>query len=348
MKRSLAGQLFIGVLVWGIMGGQLMAQNSTSEPPTMTRCINFGNMLEAPNEGEWGRVLEERFVGLVAASGFDTVRVPIRWSAHADEAPPYTIDPAFFARVDEVIDWTLAAGLTTIINVHHYEEIMQDPRAHAPRLLALWDQIATHYADYPPTLIFEVLNEPHNALTSALWDPLQADVVRTIRRTNPERPIVVGGVNWNSLDGMLQMQVPDDPNLIATFHYYEPFRFTHQGAEWVEGTNAYLGTTWGTPFQRAELHAALMRAARWQAERGLPVLLGEFGAYYKADMPSRVAWTSAVRESAEQLGMAWCYWEFAAGFGIFDPFADEFNDLFGALLPDREPPPVDALTGSGE
>ncbi|MFQ3647368.1 MAG: glycoside hydrolase family 5 protein [Anaerolinea sp.] len=343
MKPLLANRLLIALWVWSIVGGQLMAQGSTSEPPIMKRCINFGNMLEAPNEGAWGPVLEERFVKLVAASGFDTVRVPIRWSAHAEEAPPYTIDPAFFARVDEVIDWTLEAGLTTIINVHHYEEIMQDPQAHAPRLLALWDQIATRYADYPPALVFEALNEPTNALTPRLWDEVQAEVVRTIRRTNPDRRIVVGGGSWNSLDGMLQMQVPDDPNLIATFHYYEPFRFTHQGAEWVEGTNAYLGTTWGTPFQRAELHAALMRAARWQAERGLPVLLGEFGAYSKADMASRVAWTSAVRESAEQLGFAWCYWEFAAGFGIFDPSADTFNDLFGALLPDREPPSVEAL-----
>ncbi|MFQ3660702.1 MAG: cellulase family glycosylhydrolase, partial [Anaerolineae bacterium] len=107
MKPLLANRLLIALWVWSIVGGQLMAQGSTSEPPIMKRCINFGNMLEAPNEGAWGPVLEERFVKLVAASGFDTVRVPIRWSAHAEEAPPYTIDPAFFARVDEVIDWTL-------------------------------------------------------------------------------------------------------------------------------------------------------------------------------------------------------------------------------------------------
>jgi endoglucanase len=344
VKTPLATRLFIALVMWSMLtGGQLMAQDSDTEPPSIQRCMNLGTMLEAPNEGDWGHFLEERFVKLVAASGFDAVRVPLRWSAHADEDAPYTIDPAFLARVDEVISWTLEAGLTTIINIHHFDEMTQDPLANTPRLLGLWDQIAAHYAEYPPTLIFEVLNEPTHALTPALWNDIQPQVIRTIRRTNPTRQIVIGGGSWNSIEGLQQMTVPDDPHLIATFHFYEPFPFTHQGAEWVEGMTASLGTTWGTPFERAELHARLMQAARWQEQTGVPLLLGEFGAYYKADMPSRVAWTSAVRESAEQLGMGWCYWEFAAGFGIFDPFADEFNALFGALLPDREPPSVEAL-----
>ncbi len=66
-------------------------------------CVNMGNTLEAPNEGEWGFVIQEEYFALLADAGFDSVRLPVRWSAHTAESAPYTIDPAFFERIDEVI-----------------------------------------------------------------------------------------------------------------------------------------------------------------------------------------------------------------------------------------------------
>src|SRR5690606_31004453 len=132
---------------------------------------------------------------LIADAGFDTVRIPIRWSAHAAAEPPYTIDEAFFARVDEVVGWVLDAGLQAIINIHHYEEIHTDPEAHHARLVALWEQISTHYQAYPNTLLFEVMNEPTGQFTARLWNEYQLEIVEVIRATNPTRTIVIGGVN---------------------------------------------------------------------------------------------------------------------------------------------------------
>src|SRR5690606_13662894 len=132
-------------------------ESMSEDQPELARCINLGNMLEAPTEGECGVRVQEPWLQLIADAGFDTVRIPIRWSAHAAAEPPYTIDEAFFARVDEVVGWVLDAGLQAIINIHHYEEIHTDPEAHHARLVALWEQISTHYQAYPNTLLFEVM-----------------------------------------------------------------------------------------------------------------------------------------------------------------------------------------------
>jgi endoglucanase len=121
---------------------------------------------------------------------------------------------------------------------------------------------------------------------------------------------------------------------MATFHNYLPFEFTHQGAEWVSGSDAYLGRTWPIRDDEVQLDKYFEYAAQWQENLGMPLLMGEFGAYSKADLDSRVRFTRALVEHAEAAGIAWCYWEFAAGFGIYDRFTGQFNDLYRALIPE--------------
>ena len=300
------------------------------------RGVNLGNALEAPREGEWGVTLKEEHFQLIKDGGFDSVRVPIRWSAHASKTAPYTIDPAFFARVDWAVEQALARGLMVVINVHHYEEIMQRPAAHRERFLALWAQIAAHYKGYPPDLLFELLNEPNSALTARTWNPLLQDALGTIRQTNPERNVVVGPADWNSIGSLASLELPpDDKRIIVTVHYYDPFHFTHQGAEWVSGSSAWLGTDWqGTAAQEQAVRRGLDRAAAWAQAHDRPLYLGEFGAYSKAGMDSRARWTAFVARQAEERGLSWAYWEFCAGFGVYDQALRRWNEpLLAALIP---------------
>lgn len=134
--------------------------------------INLGNALDAPNEGEWGVTLQADYFKWIADSGFATVRIPVRWSAHALEVAPYTIDSVFFSRVQWAVDQAISNKLNVIINMHHYDTIMADPESQQARFLAMWKQIATRFKNYPPQLLFEVLNEPKNKLTAAKWDKL--------------------------------------------------------------------------------------------------------------------------------------------------------------------------------
>jgi endoglucanase len=300
------------------------------------RGVNLGNALEAPNsEGEWGMVIEDRFFEIIAAGGFDSVRIPIRWDTRAAATSPWTIQPSFFDRVDDLIELAVGQGLAVIIDFHHFEDLYADPAGNTDRFVAIWAQIARHYAAAPPEVFFELQNEPHDLLTTGAWNTIFPAALDAIRSTNPDRMVIVGAGSWNSAWELDDLELPDDPALIGTFHMYEPFRFTHQGAEWVAGSDAWLGTTWdGRPQDTEPIVAILDAAESWSDASGVPLLLGEFGAYERADMDSRVRFTTFVRSQAEQRGFAWAYWEFGAGFGIYDRSGDAWRpELLAALVP---------------
>jgi endoglucanase len=303
---------------------------------SMSRGVNMGNMLEAPSEGEWGVRIEERYFAMIRARGFDFVRIPIRWNSRADTAAPYTVDPAFFARADQVTEWALAQGLYVILDFHHYEEMMTDPDGHRERYLAIWEQVAEHYKEYPSSVLFELLNEPNSALDPETWNALLLEALSVVRASNPEREVVIGPAWWNSASMIDTLELPaDDLHLTATFHYYEPFEFTHQGAEWVSGGDPWLGTTWEeTEPQKDAITRQFDAVADWAEQHGRPILLGEFGSYSTADSESRLRWTAFVAREAERRGFAWAYWEFCAGFGVYDPDREAWReDLAEALIP---------------
>lgn len=301
------------------------------------RGINLGNALEAPREGAWGVTLKAEYFQAIKAAGFDSVRLPVKWSAHAEADAPYAIDPKFFERVDWAIGEALKNNLNIIVNVHHYDGMDADPDQHLPRLVALWEQIATRYRNRPAGLYFELLNEPHGKLTEARWNAAIPKVLAAVRKTNPTRPVIVGPGQWNSIRALDKLELPrGDRNLIVTVHSYEPFEFTHQGASWAKGSEKWKGRTWtGTDAEKADVRKRFGQAAAWAKAHDRPVFLGEFGAYSAADMDSRARWTRFVTREAERLGWSWAYWEFCSGFGAYDPRTDQWRDPLKAALLDR-------------
>jgi endoglucanase len=123
-----------------------------------------------------------------------------------------------------------------------------------------------------------------------------------------------------------------DDALVATFHYYSPFRFTHQGASWIDGAATWRGTRWGSEADRARVRDDLGDAAAWARAAGVPLFLGEFGTLETAPLDDRADWTQCVRETAESLGIGWCLWDFGTDFGAYDPDARAWRE---PLLPIR-------------
>jgi len=333
------------------LAAQARAQDAFRASRLLGRGINLGNALEAPQEGAWSITLEPGYFQTIKEAGFDSVRIPIRWSVHADNRPPYRIDPDFFRRVDWAIDEAQSHGLVAVIDMHHYTELVDQPARQLHRLEALWRQIAAHYRDRPESLYFEVLNEPHGRLSDARWDRMVPSLIRAIRATNPRRMLIVGPGYWNNPGHLRNLHLPrKDRRLIVTFHYYSPMPFTHQGADWVRGSEHWRGTTWeGTARQRRRVASDFHAAASWAKAHRRPLFLGEFGAYQEADMASRARWTRAVVQEAEKRGFSWSYWEFASGFGAYDPKAHAWrHPILDALmsagrLASRQQPPACAV-----
>lgn len=309
------------------------------------RGVNLGNALEAPHhEGEMGMILKADYFRLIAQAGFDSVRIPIRWSAHAEKHPPYAIDARFLERVDWALTQAKTNNLAAVIDLHHYDELLYDLDSHCDRFLALWRQIAERYSDQPPTILFELLNEPRGALTAERWNTLLVQALAEVRRSNPTRGTVIGPTPWNSIKAIDTLLLPDDQNLIVSFHFYLPFRFTHQGANWVEGSEAWLGTTWqGNRFEQFAITALFEHALKWAQVQNRPLYMGEFGAYDKVNFAARERWTRFVAQTAVERGISFAYWEFGADFGVYDHRRRRWNrELLSAIL-GRPPPPSGRL-----
>jgi endoglucanase len=281
-------------------------------------CVNIGGALEAPNEGDWYNYkIRERDMAAIAKVGFDTVRIPIKWSAHALESAPYTIDEAFFARIDQVIGWAVNSKLAVIIDVHHYDELYTDPDRHETRLEALWAQIATRYEAAPREIIFEIINEPRDAFSGPRVNKVQARILSTIRKTNPTRTVILTGDQWGTIDGSDNLVLPNDPFVVGSVHYYSPYEFTHQGAEFADNPPP-TGRTWPQKGEPEQLVRDVARITAFRARIQAPVLVGEYGALDTIPLDQRVAWTRDVHRAFEAINVPSCYFNYAAGFGLYD------------------------------
>lgn len=300
------------------------------------RGVNLGNALDAPYEGAWGLYIRDTYIPAIAEAGFDNIRIPIRWSVHADRTAPYTINDRIFERVDTLLAQAQEHNLVAVINIHHYAEMMYQPLTDKERFLALWQQIAERYKDYPDTLYFEILNEPHDTLTDEIWNPIWQEAYALIRESNPTRAVIVGPTNWNNINKLDALELPDEhANLIVTFHYYSPFEFTHQGANWVANAEQWLGNTWtGTDAEVAAVRRDFDKATAWADANNVPLYMGEFGSFRMAPAESRSQWTAFVSAEAQARGFSFAYWEFgASGFGAFDQAAQAWRpELLTALI----------------
>ncbi|WP_373495897.1 cellulase family glycosylhydrolase [Aquiflexum sp.] len=311
------------------------------------RGMNMGNMFEAPSEGEWGNPYRNDYFQRIKEIGFDHVRIPIRWDtpARTQMTSPYTINPTFFSRIKEVVDLALEQDLMVIINMHHHDALFQNPAQNKDRFISQWNQIADFFKDYPEELLFEVMNEPHNQLNPELWNQYFAEALIEIRQTNPDRAVLIGTALFGGVGGIFHLDPPEDDNIIVTVHFYNPFTFTHQGAEWVgDHSQNWLGTEWlDLQFERDAIEQEIAPLISFSTERNIPIHMGEFGAYSRADMESRVRWTTFLARYLESIGFSWAYWEWSAGFGIFDPQNNQYiQPLADALLHNEMPEPRQA------
>ena len=342
MRFAFMGTLIImlSALLFVSICGILPGSNPAMNPPldfgkhTTLRGINLGNALEAPAPGNWGVTIKPIYFETIRDAGFNCVRIPVCFSAHISQTTPYTIEPKFLNMVDTIVNQGLDAGLTVILDLHHYDEIMVDPTGQREKFQAIWEQLAKHYQNAPSTLYFELLNEPNQQLDSDTWNILVNDTVQLIRESNPVRKILIGGTNFNSVESLNQLQLPSDKNLIAAFHFYMPFEFTHQGAAWVKGSGSWIGTTWeGTPEEKQAIVDQLDFAASWSEKNQTPLIMGEFGSIAAADDASRQRWTEFVTREVERRNIGWLYWEFCSEFRVYDCQLDAWDvNLLKALI----------------
>ncbi len=261
-------------------------------------------------------------------------------------APDFAIDPLLLEFLDVAVDRAEKAGLYIILDNHTFDPSIPTKKDVEKALHKVWAQLASRYRDRSDRVIYEVLNEPHG-ITPSVWASIQGRVIETIRAIDDRHWIIVGGANFNSYSELSGLPKYKDDKLIYTFHFYDPFIFTHQGAGW---TDPPLTSLAGVPFPPGsgplpavpkdlkgswvsgnvanyardgspeKVRQAIDVAYEFARKRNVPVYCGEFGVYLpNSAQKDRARWYALVRSHLEERGISWSLWDGFGSFGMFKP-----------------------------
>jgi endoglucanase len=319
-----------------------------------SRGFNFSQWFESSGAQaiQFTRYIEQDFIN-VKSLGADVIRLPIRMHSMTLGAPNYTFDPLLLKFLDSAVDWAEKYQLYIIIDNHSFDPVAATEESVEDVLLKVWAQIADRYKNRSKYVVYEILNEPHG-ISDERWGEIQGSAIDTIRKFDATHAIIVGGTDYNSIDKLASIPEYSDPNLIYTFHFYDPFLFTHQGATWGSPSMASLA---GVPFPAdagripaipndlkgtwiegslknyrndaspSKLRGILDKVVSFSRERNVPVFCGEFGVYIiKSPARDRAIWYGFVTEALAKRNIARTSWDYFGGFGIFkDQTAKDFS-----------------------
>lgn len=314
--------------------------------PDFSRGVNLTGWFQvgSAKEIQFTRYTRQDFKD-ISSLGCDLVRLPINLHFMTSGSPDYVLDPLFLMFLDSAITWAEENNLYLILDNHTFDPAVNtDPKV-GEILNKVWKQMAARYKNSSEYILYEILNEPHG-ISTGTWSVIQQDAIDVIRSEDTTHYIVVGGAGWNGYGELKNLPVYTDTLLIYTFHFYDPFLFTHQGASWTSPSMEPLA---GVPFPynasampacpatlkgtwiesslnnyrndglESKVKSALDVAVSFKNSRNVPVFCGEFGVYIpNSEDSSRVYWYEVVREYLEENGISWTIWDYKGGFGLFE------------------------------
>ena len=301
----------------------------------------------------WDTYITESDFARMAEWGVDHVRLPVDYFIfEKDENPGVYLEDGL-KYVDNTIAWAKKYGINVILDLHHApgfffgngekNDLFTNIDSKT-RYINIWKNFAHRYADEGENLRFELLNElvwDNSDPRNTLWQETAA----AIHAVTPDRKVIVGGNKWNSVWELKNLYVTDNPNIVYTFHMYEPFIFSHQRASWIPNHVKYTKPV-TYPFAAddhleyygGQLPAQMERggmvgkeylrkifapAAEFIETNKRPLYLGEYGAIANCDDDSAVRWYNDVADLCLEYGIGRAVWSYRG----FAKITDERNEV---------------------
>jgi len=318
--------------------------------------VNFSGWFETtdPLRIPFNQYTEDDFIN-AKSLGVDVIRLPVRLNDMTNGAPAYLLSPVFLKLLDMAVNWAEKYEIYIIIDNHCFHPV--DPLSSDVDkvLIPVWEQIAQRYRNRSDYVVYEILNEPHG-IYDALWGDIQGRAINAIRKHDKKHWIIVGGTDYNSFNKLSSIPIYDDQKIIYTFHFYDPFLFTHQGASWSPPMEYLSGIpfpynanrmpkappelrgTWIEGSLRnyerdssaEHLTAILDKTAAFSNERNAPVFCGEYGVFIpNSNHNDRVIWYEFITKALDRRNISRTSWDYYGGFGIFNDGlkGDFYSDL---------------------
>ena len=319
---------------------------------------NLGNSLEAiGGETAWGNPKATKaLIDLVKANGFNAIRIPVSYDQYLAYASTAQLKAEWLARVKEVVHYVVDNDMYVIVNIHWDGGWLENNCTEAKKSAtnakqkAFWEQIATTLRGFDEHLIFASANEPKvaNATEMAVLNSYHQTFIDAVRSTggkNAYRTLVIQGPDTDiEKTNKLMLTLPTDKvadRMMMEIHYYTPYQFTlmDKDADWGKmfyywgasnrsTTETERNPTWG---EEADLDKLFKSMKTQFVDKGIPVILGEFGAIRRSNLTgnnlalhlaSRAYYFQYVVKQAKANGIVPFYWDEgnigSNGFGIFN------------------------------
>ncbi len=287
-------------------------------------------------------------IALMAKLGFDHVRLSIDADPLTEWRQGQPSGAAFMTELDRVVKTIVDDHLAVIIDIHpesKYKAPLRQGTASVQQFTTLWRALAARYASTDPEhVFFEIMNEPEQD-DPYRWQGIESTVAAAIREAAPHHTIIVAGAHWSGLEDLLALQPIAFNNVIYTFHDYEPFPFTHQGATWTTpdvqplraipypsspedispkldeesslSSQFFLNQYGLARWDAFRVENTIEFAARWGKLHNVPVYCGEFGVLrYYAPPEMRAQWLHDMRVALEKNNIGWAMWDYQTNFGV--------------------------------
>ena len=239
------------------------------------------------------------------------------------------------------------AGLLVMVDIHNEDRPSELDPAWQEAFIRFWGLLAKRLSRFDPEMtILEIINEPVFDRREEEWNTLNARLAAVIRQNAPQHTIVTSGPNWGGIDGLKKLKLLPDKNVIYSFHCYDPFTFTHQGATW---SDAAVKPLRGVPYpsspeavepilsaldafpaskkmvenygkenwNKEKLAARFRQGIEWGAKNQVPLYCGEFGVFPLRSKPEhRSNWFRDFGEVLAENHIGWAVWGWDEGFGL--------------------------------
>lgn len=306
--------------------------------------VNLGGWLSqcCHEKSHYDSFIGKEDIEKIASWGFDHVRLPIDYEVAEDKNGEPLTDG--YKYIDNAVKWCEETGLKLVLDLHktagysfdkgenengffESEELQQ-------RFLRLWDRLSERYGRYSERIAFELLNEVTDKSYSDKWNELIYKCMERVRANAPDTTVIVGGYWNNSPDALPDIVKPYDDKTVLSFHCYDPMKFTHQGAEWVDDMDPSFRMSFDSSEITTNYFAGRFSNAIKTADKyDTALYCGEYGVIDRASPQDALAWYKAISEAFRKFGIARSVWNYKSkDFGIsgkwLEPVIDELVKIF--------------------
>ncbi len=300
--------------------------------------INLGGWLSQCNyeEKHIDSFIKESDIQTIASWGFDHVRIPVDYNVLEDENGNYKENG--FKIIEKALLWCRKYKLNTIIDLHktagysfdkyHNESGFFGNEQLHERFFSLWEQLAKRFGNFYKTTAFELLNEVDDEKDMIVWNKISKMCIERIRKYAPNTIILYGSHHKNSVLAVKDLEKPYDENIIYNFHCYEPLKFTHQGAYWVDEIEKDKRISYVESGCNTEYFEKLFQSAIETAKNNNTSLYcGEYGVIDIVSPEDTILWLRDINTVFEKYRIPRCLWNYKSlDFGISEKRFDKYRN----------------------